>query len=94
MRGTKLCNAATLALVGWCFFMPDTGRTIAKDWPSDMPLAFTLEARGFKQCGFSTKDECEKAADQWRRDLYSTADKNGQRVAVPPQPAKCTEQNN
>jgi hypothetical protein len=81
----KLRHTAALLLVGWCFpISPERGKTVSNDLPADMPLAFTLEEYLIMKCGFSTKDECEKAAAQWQRDFYADADKNGQRVAAPP----------
>ncbi len=84
----KLRHAAALSLVSWSLVIPEAGKTVPKDCAN---CAVTLEARAIGASGFKTKAECEKAGADYVRNFYANAEKNGQRVAVPPGKPECHE---
>jgi hypothetical protein len=85
----KLRHAIALALVGWYLTIPEVGKTTPKDCPE---CAVQLNATAFfSRKEYRTKEECEKAGQDWIREFYADARKNGERVAFPPSNPECVE---
>jgi hypothetical protein len=81
----NLRHVAVLALIGWYLSISPIGKTAPKDIP-DLALTFGM----FSAQVFETKEECEKAGQDFVRQFYANARKNGEQVALPPNP-QCVE---
>ncbi len=85
----KLRNTTALLLLGWYLAISEIGKTVPKDCPD---CAVQLNATAsFSRQEFKTKAECEKAGEDWIREFYTDAKKNGERVAFPPAKPECFE---
>ena len=84
----NLRHTAVLALMGWTLFIPQIGRTYPKDCP-DCPFQSIATRVVFLQ-KFKTKEDCEKAGQDYVRKFFLDAHTKGERIASVPSPV-CTE---
>jgi len=80
----KIRYAAAVALVGWTLIIRDVGGTCPKGTD-----CFQFDGRAEFMSGFKTREECEKAADDWLREFYAEAKKNGETVVAAPAKPQC-----